>query len=50
MYPALRFKLKLLIITGYEHFSELFLSDVADELNTLNLLDFLVITDRNGEE
>ena len=50
MRPPLRFELKLLIITGYEHFSEFGIGDVADELYTLNLLNLLVITNGNGEQ
>ena len=46
MRPPLCFELKLLIITGYEHFAEFDISDVADKLHTLYLLNLLVIADR----
>ena len=49
MNPPLCFELKLLIITGYEHFSEFCIGNVSDELDTVNLLDFLMISDGNGE-
>ena len=48
--PALRLEFKLLIVTGYEHLAEFLVSDVADEFDTLDLLDFLVIAYGNGEE
>ena len=50
MNPPLCFELKLLIITGYEHFSEICIGNVSDELDTVNLLDFLMIADGNGEQ
>ena len=48
--PPLCFELKLLIITCYEHLSEFRVGDVANELDTLDLLDLLMITDGNGKE
>ena len=50
MRPPLRFALKLLIITGYEHFSEFGVSDVADEFYTFDLLYLLVIADGNSKQ
>ena len=50
MCPSLRFELKLLIITGYEHTPEFRIGDVAYQLHTFNLLDFLVIADGNGKQ
>ena len=50
MRPPLRFELKLLIITGYEHFSEFGVSDVADEFYTFDLLYLLVIADGNSKQ
>ena len=46
----MRFELKLLIITGYEHFAEFRISDVTDQLDTVDLFYLLMITDGHCEQ
>ena len=48
--PPLCFELKLLIVTGYEHFAELCVGDVANEFDAFDLLDLLMVADGDGKE
>ena len=48
--PSLRFDFKLVAISCYELFAKLRLSDMTDELYALDILDFIMVADRHGEQ